>query len=1219
MVVGFTGPWYSTEEELYTSRVICATGAIAGLAIIPVAITARHRVFQKRVDLANESVARLFENFLLLKAILDGCLCLILLGGLFMRGDSIGCSFLGFFFQLEEVMTLALIMRMVMHPFHFMLRKRDMTDTKEYFNRSILVCVLVSSFVCIPLAASREFGRSGSLCWLTSVSTQFYAFFTLVFFTWIVSMIVIVRLARVTQHRHAVRLLTVYHGNFFRRLSDGMVTRLVFIGVAVILYGYVFRVLARAYIWRNGAESPFLSGMEMLTIAFRGPVDAIFYSPKDWAVRLARFYRHFFLRQKRGAKRRTSMDLASAAEPVRLTLIGKAYPLPFFTDPPVPSFQDKQLFISTYNLGECKSKALGPEALAAWIPRDRDVYVLGLQECMVYRRLGEDVLAHLGGPARYVMYRRAIGSTYQSLGYHGLIALLVLARTEEVQANRFLLHESKNSAVARGKNLGVTTAQNKGGVGLAFRYYDTTFALLACHLSSDLKGRSRLDKRNQDAWQLTYETNLWREEYLLDVHHQHHVCIFLGDVNYRLRRTDPEKVLEDVASICRRERDVLCGGQEEWRRDRYALLLAPGNGGPGPGEGTPSEGGRKEKDDEVRDSEPCGGVDEPGTLESGGNEGGQREPELLEEDPVDEEAEEVCCEQERQGVSSLVRQVKEYLEPSNTEMAKLTMKRLASSYLSQEGPVEVAARGLDEPGDQDRREARRRTWSARLWSSIRERLWRRPQSSLESAVRHKAEGPDLEEGRRDPGLASGKRRLPGESETGGLQLPLPPPEQRPNLSFSRLRARSHASSWEQLLRDDEMRQGMEKGAIFYGFQEGKIRFPPSYRRIKGPHGECGDYCDVEILKTAYSTVVKEKTLSLKKLNRGLRILAPYYRFLQRDSQGQALEEQSSSRTPSYASSGWESSSTRAFSRSYNGSGVENGEDGRDGEDVSASSRAPAGAKKAQRHATTRIPSYTDRILLHVVEDFKDRIRLGPYEMCDALQGSDHRPVSTLVTARVNVAVRGLNSFHQAKSCLQNPSMVHNRDVITVHDACFYILELTDLRVELLAANQIGIHRAGGSSKHGGDRPAGKGSAPRDEASVFVLFPLDNEDCFSTLRRPAIVAAVSKQIVFLTNKVEYNPFNFFSLMSYCAAKKNGVTVVSCTRMDYGGLHAIFSLRDGRKGQLGTCVIPITSKDGRVQMEQKNAVFPLTVGGCLCGHLFTSVRITQLALDMSTVRT
>lgn len=147
---------------------------------------------------------------------------------------------------------------------------------------------------------------------------------------------------------------------------------------------------------------------------------------------------------------------------------------------------------------------------------------------MIYQQLGEDILAHLGGPEKYVMCRRAIGSTNRALGYHGFIALLVLARREEIRANRFLLHESKTSALARGKNLGMTVAQNKGGVGLAFRYYDTTFALLACHLSSDLKGRSSLKRRNQDAWRLTYETNLWREDYLLDFHHQRHVCLFLG-------------------------------------------------------------------------------------------------------------------------------------------------------------------------------------------------------------------------------------------------------------------------------------------------------------------------------------------------------------------------------------------------------------------------------------------------------------------------------------------------------------------------------------------------------------------------------------------------------------------------------------------------------------------------------------------------------------------
>ncbi len=58
---------------------------------------------------------------------------------------------------------------------------------------------------------------------------------------------------------------------------------------------------------------------------------------------------------------------------------------------------------------------------------------------------------------------------------------------QEVRANCFMLHESKKAAVARGKNLGVTVAENKGGVGLAFRYFDTTFAVLNTHLASDLK------------------------------------------------------------------------------------------------------------------------------------------------------------------------------------------------------------------------------------------------------------------------------------------------------------------------------------------------------------------------------------------------------------------------------------------------------------------------------------------------------------------------------------------------------------------------------------------------------------------------------------------------------------------------------------------------------------------------------------------------------------
>lgn len=52
-----------------------------------------------------------------------------------------------------------------------------------------------------------------------------------------------------------------------------------------------------------------------------------------------------------------------------------------------------------------------------------------------------------------------------------------------------MIYESQRQRVARGKDLGVTRAQNKGGVGFAFRYYDTAFGVCCSHLASDNKGR----------------------------------------------------------------------------------------------------------------------------------------------------------------------------------------------------------------------------------------------------------------------------------------------------------------------------------------------------------------------------------------------------------------------------------------------------------------------------------------------------------------------------------------------------------------------------------------------------------------------------------------------------------------------------------------------------------------------------------------------------------
>ena len=57
------------------------TGALAGIVIIPIAVAARRKSFNKRVDLVTDDVPLLFEKFWMLKASLDASLCVILIAG----------------------------------------------------------------------------------------------------------------------------------------------------------------------------------------------------------------------------------------------------------------------------------------------------------------------------------------------------------------------------------------------------------------------------------------------------------------------------------------------------------------------------------------------------------------------------------------------------------------------------------------------------------------------------------------------------------------------------------------------------------------------------------------------------------------------------------------------------------------------------------------------------------------------------------------------------------------------------------------------------------------------------------------------------------------------------------------------------------------------------------------------------------------------------------
>jgi len=52
--------------------------------------------------------------------------------------------------------------------------------------------------------------------------------------------------------------------------------------------------------------------------------------------------------------------------------------------------------------------------------------------------------------------------------------------------------------VHNGVDLVVSKAPNKGAVGLSLSFFDTSLGIISCHLASDSKGRSRLERRNRE-------------------------------------------------------------------------------------------------------------------------------------------------------------------------------------------------------------------------------------------------------------------------------------------------------------------------------------------------------------------------------------------------------------------------------------------------------------------------------------------------------------------------------------------------------------------------------------------------------------------------------------------------------------------------------------------------------------------------------------------------
>ncbi|RLO08321.1 hypothetical protein DYB28_000693 [Aphanomyces astaci] len=158
----------------------------------------------------------------------------------------------------------------------------------------------------------------------------------------------------------------------------------------------------------------------------------------------------------------------------------------------------------------------------------------------------------------FAEYSRDIGSKNTVLGYHGFIGITVFVPETDVNC---------------GKTLNFRTS-NKGGVGFAFRYLDTSIAVVSCHLSSDSKvGKSNMERRNEDATLIWQSLHLSGDAMGVEFPSLHHHTIVMGDLNYRLTRfhASPHEVVDLVAHAL---------SQKKWPlQQRLSAQSAPDSSG----------------------------------------------------------------------------------------------------------------------------------------------------------------------------------------------------------------------------------------------------------------------------------------------------------------------------------------------------------------------------------------------------------------------------------------------------------------------------------------------------------------------------------------------------------------------------------------------------------------------------------------------------------------
>ena len=184
------------------------------------------------------------------------------------------------------------------------------------------------------------------------------------------------------------------------------------------------------------------------------------------------------------------------------------------------------------------------EGLEHWVPLGAPyhLYAIGVQQSCNLSVLRESLHEYLGGPMKYTLVATA---ELNDAMHTSKLALMLFVRTVDVESGAFRLI-GLNTGPVRTSHTGC-----KGMVGLAFRFYDQSVAIVNAHLPAlgQYSGDESFKTKHVAAMLQDLRMNSEHESF--DSHLQYHHVIVMGNLNYHVHGLSPRGMLAKISDSAR--------------------------------------------------------------------------------------------------------------------------------------------------------------------------------------------------------------------------------------------------------------------------------------------------------------------------------------------------------------------------------------------------------------------------------------------------------------------------------------------------------------------------------------------------------------------------------------------------------------------------------------------------------------------------------------------